>query len=123
MTSRSKNSRARLGTAFVALAIGLGTVAASAPAAAQSNRSYRPSQEVKLSVGEALTADPRVFTGFVQDLTERRDFEAKLEQLKRELAGALQPTPDASGAVAVTPDVPATQPSPGSGERLMTWLT
>jgi pilus assembly protein CpaC len=52
MTSRSKNSRARLGTAFVALAIGLGTVAASAPAAAQSNRSYRPSQEVKLSVGE-----------------------------------------------------------------------
>ncbi len=52
MTSRSKNSRARLGTAFVALAIGLGTVAASAPAAAQSSRSYRPSQEVKLSVGE-----------------------------------------------------------------------
>ena len=52
MTSRSKNSRARLGTAFVALAIGLGTVAASAPADAQSSRSYRPSQEVKLSVGE-----------------------------------------------------------------------
>jgi two-component system, LuxR family, sensor kinase FixL len=40
---------------------------------------------MKLSVGEAHTADPRVFTGFVQDLTERRDFEAKLEQLKSEL--------------------------------------
>ena len=52
MTSRSKTRRARLGTAFVALAIGLGTVAASAPAAAQSSRSYRPSQEVQLSVGE-----------------------------------------------------------------------
>ena len=40
---------------------------------------------MKLSVGEALTADQRLFTGFVQDLTERRDFEAKLEQLKSEL--------------------------------------
>ena len=35
-----------------ALAVGLGTVAASAPAAAQSSRSYRPNQEVQLSVGE-----------------------------------------------------------------------
>ena len=52
MTSRSKTRRARLGTAFVALAVGLGTVAASAPAAAQSSRSYRPNQEVQLSVGE-----------------------------------------------------------------------
>jgi pilus assembly protein CpaC len=52
MTSRSKTRRVRLGTAFVALAIGLGTVAASAPAAAQSSRSYRPNQEVQLSVGE-----------------------------------------------------------------------
>ena len=40
---------------------------------------------MKLSVGEAHTADQRLFTGFVQDLTERRDFEAKLEQLKSEL--------------------------------------
>jgi two-component system sensor kinase FixL len=40
---------------------------------------------MKLSVGEAITADQRLFTGFVQDLTERRDFEAKLEQLKSEL--------------------------------------
>ncbi len=40
---------------------------------------------MKLSVGEALTEDQRIFTGFVQDLTERRDFEAKLEQVKSEL--------------------------------------
>jgi pilus assembly protein CpaC len=52
MTSRSKTRRVRLGTAFVALAVGLGTVAASAPAAAQSSRNYRPSQQVQLSVGE-----------------------------------------------------------------------
>ena len=52
MTSRSKIRRARLGTAFAALAIGLGTVAAPAPAFAQASRNYRPSQEVQLSVGE-----------------------------------------------------------------------
>ena len=52
MTSRSKIRRARLGTAFAALAIGLGTVAAPAPALAQASRNYRPSQEVQLSVGE-----------------------------------------------------------------------
>jgi two-component system sensor kinase FixL len=40
---------------------------------------------MKLSVGEALSADQRLFTGFVQDLTERRDFEARLEELKSEL--------------------------------------
>ena len=38
-----------------------------------------------LSVGEAHSADQRLFTGFIQDLTERRDFEAKLEQLQSEL--------------------------------------
>ncbi len=38
-----------------------------------------------LSVGEAHTADQRLFTGFIQDLTERRDFEARLEQLQSEL--------------------------------------
>lgn len=38
-----------------------------------------------LSVGEAHTADQRLFTGFVQDLTERREFETKLEQLQSEL--------------------------------------
>ncbi|NUT01300.1 MAG: type II and III secretion system protein family protein [Sphingomonas sp.] len=52
MTCRSKIRRARLGTAFAALAIGLGTVAAPAPAFAQASRNYRPSQEVQLSVGE-----------------------------------------------------------------------
>ena len=52
MTSRSKIRRARLGTAFAALAIGLGTVAAPAPAFGQASRNYRPSQEVQLSVGE-----------------------------------------------------------------------
>ncbi len=40
---------------------------------------------MKLSVGEALSEGQRLFTGFVQDLTERRDFEAKLEQVKSEL--------------------------------------
>ena len=40
---------------------------------------------MKLSVGEASTEDQRLFTGFVQDLTERRDFESQLEQLKSEL--------------------------------------
>jgi len=40
---------------------------------------------MKLSVGEAMSDDQRLFTGFVQDLTERRDFEAKLEQVKSEL--------------------------------------
>lgn len=38
-----------------------------------------------LSVGEAKSADQRLFTGFIQDLTERRDFEARLEQLQSEL--------------------------------------
>jgi two-component system, LuxR family, sensor kinase FixL len=40
---------------------------------------------MKLSVGEAHTADQRLFTGFVQDLTEQRAFEAQLDQLKSEL--------------------------------------
>lgn len=40
---------------------------------------------MKLSVGEALTDEQRLFTGFVQDLTERTEFEARLEQLKSEL--------------------------------------
>jgi two-component system sensor kinase FixL len=40
---------------------------------------------MKLSVGEALTDEQRLFTGFVQDLTERKDFEARLEQMKSEL--------------------------------------
>ena len=40
---------------------------------------------MKLSVGEALADDQRLFTGFVQDLTERKDFETQVEQLKSEL--------------------------------------
>ncbi|MGZ8344531.1 MAG: PAS domain S-box protein [Allosphingosinicella sp.] len=40
---------------------------------------------MKLSVGEALTDEQRLFTGFVQDLTEKNEFEARLEQLKSEL--------------------------------------
>ncbi len=50
MTSRFKTSRARLGTAFVALAIGLGTVAAPAPAVAQSGAA-RPSETLNLGSG------------------------------------------------------------------------
>jgi two-component system sensor kinase FixL len=40
---------------------------------------------MKLSVGEAISNDQRLFTGFVQDLTERQNFEARLEELKSEL--------------------------------------
>lgn len=40
---------------------------------------------MKLSVGEVHTEEVRLFTGFVQNLTERRDFEEKLEQIKSEL--------------------------------------
>jgi two-component system sensor kinase FixL len=40
---------------------------------------------MKLSVGEALTEEQHLFTGFVQDLTERTEFEARLEQMKSEL--------------------------------------
>ena len=50
MTSRSKTRRARLGTAFVALAIGLGTVAAPTHAVAQSGAA-RPSESLNLSAG------------------------------------------------------------------------
>jgi two-component system, LuxR family, sensor kinase FixL len=40
---------------------------------------------MKLSVGETISDGERLFTGFVQDLTERREFEARLEQAKSEL--------------------------------------
>ena len=50
MTSRSSIRRARLGTAIAALAIGLGTLAAPAPAAAQS-MAARPSETLNLSAG------------------------------------------------------------------------
>jgi pilus assembly protein CpaC len=50
MTNRMQHRRARLGTAFVALAIGLGTVAAPAPAFAQSSAA-RPSETLNLSAG------------------------------------------------------------------------
>lgn len=40
---------------------------------------------MKLSVGEVHTEEGRLFTGFVQDLTERREFESKLEALESEL--------------------------------------
>jgi pilus assembly protein CpaC len=53
MISRSKTRRARLGTAFVALAIGLGTVAAPAPAVAQSGAA-RPSETLNLSAGTGM---------------------------------------------------------------------
>jgi pilus assembly protein CpaC len=53
MTSKSLRSHARLGTALAALALGLGSVAASAPASAQRPAgTYRPSQQVLLSLGE-----------------------------------------------------------------------
>ena len=53
MTSISFTRRARLGTALAALALGIGTVAVATPAAAaQPAGSYRPTNEVLLSVGE-----------------------------------------------------------------------
>ena len=53
MKTRNNTSRARLGTAFVALAIGLGTVTAAAPALAQPvSSTYKPSRQVLLNVGE-----------------------------------------------------------------------
>jgi pilus assembly protein CpaC len=53
MNPRKITRRARLGTAFAALAIGLGTLAASAPATAQPVPStYKPSRQLLLSVGE-----------------------------------------------------------------------
>lgn len=39
-----------------------------------------------LSVGEARTAESRVFTGFIRDLTERQEAEGRLETLQSELA-------------------------------------
>ena len=56
MRTSTITGRARLGTAFAALAIGLTALAAPAPAAAQpkaySTGNYRPTTEVQLSVGE-----------------------------------------------------------------------
>jgi len=39
-----------------------------------------------LSVGEAHTAERRLFTGFVRDLTERQEFQQRLTELQSELA-------------------------------------
>jgi pilus assembly protein CpaC len=53
MKTRNNFSRARLGTALVALAIGLGSVSAAAPTfAAPVPSTYKPSRQVLLSVGE-----------------------------------------------------------------------
>jgi len=53
MKTRNNTCRASLGTAFVALAVGLGTVSAAAPAFAASVPStYKPSRQVLLSIGE-----------------------------------------------------------------------
>ncbi len=41
---------------------------------------------MQLSIGEARTAEGRFFTGFVQDLTERRETEVRLEELQNDLA-------------------------------------
>ena len=53
MTSITNRSRARLGTALAALALGLGSMTAATPAAAQRQAgTFRPSQQVLLSTGE-----------------------------------------------------------------------
>jgi len=79
MKTRNNTCRARLGTAFVALAVGLGTVSAAAPAFAASVPStYKPSRQVLLSIGEGQmvnlprnvasvwTSDPEVADVYVQ---------------------------------------------------------
>lgn len=40
---------------------------------------------MEVSIGEANTGDQRIFTGFIRDLTERRQAEARLEDLQSEL--------------------------------------
>jgi len=40
---------------------------------------------MELSVGEAITGDTRLFTGFIRDLTERERSERRIEQLQAEL--------------------------------------
>ncbi|CAN5584064.1 PAS domain S-box protein [soil metagenome] len=40
---------------------------------------------MELSVGEAIGAGPRVFTGFIRDLSERQRTQARLEELQAEL--------------------------------------
>jgi len=52
MKTITNHRRVRLGTALAALAIGLGTVTAAAPATAQRAGTFRPSQQVLLSTGE-----------------------------------------------------------------------
>ena len=52
MKYRNITRRARLGTAFAAVAIAMGTVGAAAPADAQAARTYRPTNETRLSIGE-----------------------------------------------------------------------
>lgn len=41
---------------------------------------------MQLSIGEAETSEGRVFTGFIQDLTERQETQFRLEELQNELA-------------------------------------
>ena len=52
MKSITNRNRVRLGTALAALAIGLGSITAAAPATAQKAGTFRPSQQVLLSTGE-----------------------------------------------------------------------
>ena len=51
MTTRKNLSRARLGTAFAALAIGLGTLAAPTQASAAPSMAAKPSETLNLSQG------------------------------------------------------------------------
>lgn len=41
---------------------------------------------LQLSIGQAQTEEGRVFTGFIQDLTERQETQFRLEELQNELA-------------------------------------
>src|SRR3546814_7023501 len=40
---------------------------------------------MELSIGEAASGNDRLFTGFIRDLTERRETEERLESLRSEL--------------------------------------
>ncbi|WFP65822.1 PAS domain-containing sensor histidine kinase [Mesorhizobium sp. WSM4904] len=59
--------------------IGIGRVAA----ARRKNGSTFP---IELAVGEIWSASQRFFTGFIRDLTERQETEARLQELQSELA-------------------------------------
>jgi two-component system sensor kinase FixL len=48
-------------------------------------RKDRSTFPIELAVGEVMSGDKRLFTGFIRDLTERQNTEARLQELQSEL--------------------------------------